>query len=315
MTVEESIAISFIIPAFNEEKSIGETLSSISHGEIKLPYEIIVVDHDSQDKTAEIASAQGAKLISVKGGTIAGVRNTGVKGSKGKLIVFLDADVSLTEKWFEAFEQVAEQLSHHPMMVTGSHCNPPEQGSWIESYWFKNLTHEVRITHLGTGHMIVTRELFDAINGFDELLETGEDYSFCMRAVGIGAKVINNPDLYVIHRDYPKNILAFIRREAWHGMGDVQSIQALLGSKVAIASMIFIILHLLVLLAMFLSIKSAAVMGVLLAGLGGLLVFSSWLKFNHCNLTVIAVNSAIFYLYFVGRSLSLFRMIFIKLVG
>ena len=312
MTLEQAISISFIIPAFNEEDSIGETLSSIRTGEIGLPYEVIVVDHASTDNTAKIASGLGANVVSTKGGTIAGVRNKGVIRSSGKLIVFLDADVSLTQRWFETFKQVFKQLSANPMMVTGSHCNAPAQGNWIEKYWFTNLTHEVRVTHLGTGHMIVSRELFDSVGGFDEALETGEDYSFCMQVKSAGGRIINNPDLYVIHRDYPKSIAAFIQREAWHGMGDVTSVSAVMKSKVAVASLIFIILHLLILLSLLASVESSVYIGLSLAGLAILLLFSSWKKFNHCSIRVILINSAIFYLYFIGRSLSFFKALFLK---
>jgi len=310
MNAEKMTSISFIIPAYNEEEGIADTLSSITCGEIQWPYEIIVVDHNSTDKTAKIASDQGAKLISAKGGTIAGVRNTGVKASKGTLIVFLDADVSLTAKWFANFEQVVGQLSSDSMIVTGSHCNAPAQGNWIEKYWFSNLTHEVRVTHLGTGHMIVTRELFERVNGFDESLETGEDYSFCMKVKNAGGCIINNPNLYVVHRDYPKSVVAFIRREAWHGMGDVASFGAMTGSKVALVSLAFIAFHLLILLAMLVSEKPGVYTGLLIFNLVVLLLFSSWKKFNHCSLKVVLINGVVFYLYFSGRSLSLFRKIF-----
>lgn len=312
IVVEETILISFIIPAFNEEDSIGDTLSSINCGQFKLKYEVIVVDNDSTDKTVEVAIGLGANVVSAKGGTIGGVRNIGVSHSCGDLIIFLDADVSLTARWFGAFEKVVELLSVDPMVVTGSHCNAPTPGNWIERYWFNNLTHEVRVTHLGTGHMIVTRELFDIVNGFDEVLETGEDYSFCAQVRNVGGKIINNPELYVIHRDYPKNIWAFIKREAWHGMGDAGSVNAVLGSKVAVASLIFIILHLQILLVVLMSVKADIFMGLSLAGLAGLLFLSSWIKFDHCNFRIVLVNSVIFYFYFIGRCFSFIKTFYVK---
>ena len=143
--------ISFVIPAFNEETSIAITLRSILGGEIKWPYEIIVVDHNSTDNTVKIAKRLGAKVVNKKGGSIASVRNFGIENSKGDLIVFLDADVSLTPKWFTAFSAVVDEVSDNPMIVTGSHCHVPEDGNWIEHYWFDSYVHEINVTNLGTG--------------------------------------------------------------------------------------------------------------------------------------------------------------------
>jgi len=60
--------ISVVIPAFNEEAYLGETLASLNRAkaflqdEKSLPTEIIVVDNDSDDSTAEVARAQGATV-------------------------------------------------------------------------------------------------------------------------------------------------------------------------------------------------------------------------------------------------------------
>ena len=303
----DSVCISFIIPAYNEEDSIAETLHSVSDGEIGFSSEIIVVDHCSNDRTAEKASALGANVIKAEGGTIASVRNLGVKKSKGGLLVFLDADVSLTDKWFKAFTNVVDQLSANPMIVTGSHCSSPANGNWIERNWFDNYVHEVDTDNLGTGHMITSRKLFDLVNGFNELLVTGEDYSFCMNVLDVGGKIINNKDLHVIHRDYPDNCWQFIRRESWHGMGDVTSIRAIIQSKVAMASLLFMVLHVAGLTAVFVPGVPLIIAPLSLFAIVGLLIFSSWKKFRHCNNVVILINSAIFYLYFIGRSLSFFK--------
>ena len=307
MTHNSPIRVSFIIPAFNEEDCIAETLQSIVDGEIKLPYEIVVVDHSSTDKTAEIAAAMGAVVITATGGTIAGVRNLGVLNSKGDLLVFLDADVSLTERWFKAFVTVTEQLLSDPMIVTGSHCNAPDNGNWIERYWFNNYVHELETSNLGTGHMITSRKLFESVNGFDDSLVTGEDYSFCMKVLKNAGKIINNKELYVVHRDYPENCWRFIQREAWHGMGDVSSLKAIMYSKVAIASLIFMALHVAALLATFVPAIPLDIAPVACLAIAGLLLFSSWKKYKHCSYFVILVNSAVFYLYFLGRSLSFLK--------
>lgn len=60
-------SISFIIPAWNEEAFVGATLAAlrIATTSLSVPFEIIVVDDGSTDRTAEIAEALGAQVVKV----------------------------------------------------------------------------------------------------------------------------------------------------------------------------------------------------------------------------------------------------------
>jgi glycosyltransferase involved in cell wall biosynthesis len=86
--------ISIIIPAYNEESLIAATLRAVrdSADAAGEPYEIIVADDGSTDRTAEIALADGAQVISVHVRQIAAARNAGARVAKGDLLVFVDAD-------------------------------------------------------------------------------------------------------------------------------------------------------------------------------------------------------------------------------
>ncbi len=86
-------SVSVIIPAYNEEPTVGQVVSTA----LKLSYvdEVIVVDDGSTDRTTEEAEKAGATVIGHitnqgKGSAI----KTGVKHSKGDILVFIDADIS-----------------------------------------------------------------------------------------------------------------------------------------------------------------------------------------------------------------------------
>jgi len=86
--------ISFVVPAFNEERLIGATLSALdamarSIGEV---YEIIVADDGSTDRTAAIAREHGARVVTVAHRQIAATRNSGARAAIGDLLFFVDAD-------------------------------------------------------------------------------------------------------------------------------------------------------------------------------------------------------------------------------
>jgi glycosyltransferase involved in cell wall biosynthesis len=96
--------VSVVIPAFNEEKLIGRCIKALQN-QTEKPYEIIVVDNNSKDKTAEIAKTLGAKVISEKhpGATFA--RNTGFNAAHGDIIARIDADTLVPKNWIAGIEK------------------------------------------------------------------------------------------------------------------------------------------------------------------------------------------------------------------
>lgn len=82
--------VSVVIPAYNEELGLGKILEAVrAVGD----YEIIVVDDGSDDRTAEIAEAQGARVIRLRRNRGYGAAlKVGIRAAQGEIIVTLDAD-------------------------------------------------------------------------------------------------------------------------------------------------------------------------------------------------------------------------------
>jgi glycosyltransferase involved in cell wall biosynthesis len=116
------LKISVIIPAFNEERRLGETLRHINvalasfHKRDWLS-ELIVCDNNSTDKTAEIARAVGAKVVFEPINQIARARNCGAAAATGDWFIFVDADSHPTPA---LFDDVAEQIISGNCMAGGS---------------------------------------------------------------------------------------------------------------------------------------------------------------------------------------------------
>jgi hypothetical protein len=83
--------VSVIVPAYDAERWIAETLTSI-RAQTYEPIEIIVVDDGSTDSTAGVARASGALVVSTRGAGPGGARNAGLSRARGEFIQFLDAD-------------------------------------------------------------------------------------------------------------------------------------------------------------------------------------------------------------------------------
>jgi glycosyltransferase involved in cell wall biosynthesis len=302
--------LSFVIPALDEANQIATTLGSIErHVPAGIHYECILVDHGSRDRTREIARAAGARVIEQRGGTIASLRNRGASSARSPVLVFLDADVTLTDDWSRALPATIEALREAPMLVTGSHCMPPSDASWLERYWFQPFADDRKARYIGSGHLIVTRSLFDAVGGFDALLETGEDFDFSRRALAAGGRIENRPDLRVEHHGFPRTLGAFVRREIWHGRGDVASLRLFFRSKVALGALSFVVLHAVLLVGLNMPALQTPLAPAALGGLAALLVASTVYRCRGEPVRTIAINFILFYFYYLGRALALFAVI------
>ncbi|AZZ92989.1 glycosyltransferase [Hahella sp. KA22] len=230
--------LSIVIPAFNEEAVIEETLTSIKMSLQDISHEVIVVDNGSTDRTSQIAESLGCQVLVVPGVLIGELRNIGAQKASGDILLFNDADVLLTPAWRQAFLRLKDEIQGQNLIVGGSlQVSDPE--NMLHKYWFQPLLNkkEGECNYVGTGNMLVSRRLFDQVGGFSRDLRTGEDYDFCLRARNsCRATVRYVSNLSAIHLGYPEDVGSFFRREQWHGKGDVQTLAALLKSKVAIFS-------------------------------------------------------------------------------
>ena len=95
--------ISVVIPSYNGEKYIKETIESIQRQ--KFNHEIIVIDDISTDKTVEIAKAMECRVIvnAEHKGQVAG-KNTGIRAARGNYWLTIDQDDMLTENALQKLE-------------------------------------------------------------------------------------------------------------------------------------------------------------------------------------------------------------------
>lgn len=166
--------VSLIIPAHNEELLLGRTLRAVHAAARTLDdaYEIIVVDDASSDRTAEIAAAQGARVVQVQHRQIAATRNAGARVARGAMFVFVDADTEVNATAVHAAVRAMQQG------VVGGGCafrfdgTVPLYGKAIQV--IGRLVY--RLAGLASGSFLFcTRAAFEAVGGFDESLYAAEE--------------------------------------------------------------------------------------------------------------------------------------------
>jgi glycosyltransferase involved in cell wall biosynthesis len=202
---------SIIIPAHNEQSNIGKLLDSVDKQSYR-NFEVVVSDSASEDDTSKIVE-EYKKVISTlihleeKTPNVATARNNGAQYAKGEYLIFLDADVLVEEHFLKAVMKHIQ--TDHPTMMTV--WNRPKPASWRGRIIFGLMNRIVQATQgfhpAANGPCIVMkRELFELIKGFDETIYFGEDYEIVRRAFKNGGvmRVYKNPLLFVSTRRFDR---------------------------------------------------------------------------------------------------------------
>jgi glycosyltransferase involved in cell wall biosynthesis len=194
------IKISVIIPAFNEEKFLGNCLLSLKEQDFK-DFEIIVVDNNSTDKTREIAKQFGVILVPEKKQGVAFARNKGAKIAKGEILVFTDADTILPKNWLSRIKEEFERDKE--LIAFGGSCqfySGPISARLASKFLLKPFLFLDKFFSGGFNlmgcNMAIKKEAFFEVGGFNENLKLNEDVEISYRLRKMG-KVKFDPNFKV----------------------------------------------------------------------------------------------------------------------
>jgi glycosyltransferase involved in cell wall biosynthesis len=159
--------LSFVVPAHNEERLLGRNLDAIHEAAATTgePYEVIVVDDASTDRTALVAESGNAKVVRVSHRQIAATRNSGAKATKGDLLFFVDADTRVNP------EVVGKAIAavRAGAVGGGAAIEFDKPVPFYARVLLPILVLSFRFGHLAAGCFVFcTREAFDSVGGFDE---------------------------------------------------------------------------------------------------------------------------------------------------
>jgi glycosyltransferase involved in cell wall biosynthesis len=174
--------ISFVVPAHDEELLLGRTLAAIDAAArpLGVPFEVIVADDASTDRTGAIARERGARVVRVAHRQIAATRNAGARVAAGAMLVFVDADTLVTE----AAVRRAIRAMEGGAAGGGSAFRFDGRVPVYARVMLAVAGPLYRVARLASGcFLFCTRDAFDAVGGFDETLFGAEEAAMS-RALG-----------------------------------------------------------------------------------------------------------------------------------
>ena len=176
---ETKINYSIIIPAYNEEEYLPDTLASLKKSMESLSIfkgEIVVTDNNSTDRTAAIAEESGARVVFEEHRQISRARNAGAKKAIGKYLIFIDGDTAMSPVLLRKTLSVLE---------SGKYCGGGTIVEFDRDLQFtakcalKTWLFLSRTFKWACGaYVFCTREAFMETGGFDERYYASEEIHF-----------------------------------------------------------------------------------------------------------------------------------------
>ena len=203
--------LSIVILNYNNKNVIFKSLNTILKFNELYNYEIIVVDNGSVDGSYELLKEKyGDKIKLVKNsknGCSSG-RNLGVRLSTKKYLLFLDSDQWVTGKyWLSAYENILKTVDNVGLIGWAAGFFNSSRSAYhvVDSFPYRympsNSLCRYDIGYLGSGGMLVTKEDFDKVDGFDIHYDPTcyEDTDFSLKIRNTGKEIYYCPYLGIIH--------------------------------------------------------------------------------------------------------------------
>ncbi|MXR28465.1 Glycosyltransferase involved in cell wall bisynthesis [Pseudomonas sp. E141] len=220
--------ISIVIPMFNEARHIGRTLLAAQEAarQAQLDCELIVVDNGSDDHGPRIANELGARVLIVPGVHIGALRNRGAAIAHGEWLAFIDADIEMPANWLKLLLELQGQGD-----VLGLDLDTPAQAPWFAQAWQRRSQRPGsrplhRVQWLPSANLLLRRQWFEQVGGFDETLRTGEDKDFSLRLRNAGAQLLLVNENVALHWGYEGSWREWMSKELWRQGSHLQLLRS-----------------------------------------------------------------------------------------
>ncbi len=183
--------ISIIIPTYNEERYIGRTLESIKNQPYK-DIEVIVADSNSSDNTKEIVRKvyPGARIINKRKRGVGIACNAAASIAKGSLLMFIDADTSITRGLLGAYDRAFDDrevvAATGPIIPLEKTTRSIEIGYAVVSVHLVRLFMRIGKPSTISSNLMVRKNAYLKLGGFSTTMNTYYDWDLSNRISKVG---------------------------------------------------------------------------------------------------------------------------------
>jgi glycosyltransferase involved in cell wall biosynthesis len=211
------VLVSVVVTVRNEAKAIGALLDSLLVQEP--PFEVLIVDSNSEDATVAIAQRYAEQRPEVRvlrfGGTRGASRNEGVRQAQGDVVAFIDGDCIATPAWLQELRQGLQRSDVAAGKTQYVGFGPFEQLARVE---LRVRGYDVT---LPSCNLAYRKRVFQQLGGFDPWFRTAEDIDLNFRAVTAGHHIEVCPQAVVFAKTR-STLTGFLKQALWNGYGRKQ---------------------------------------------------------------------------------------------
>lgn len=212
--------LTVVIPARDAAAEIHGQLEALAIQEWSEPWEVLVVDNGSRDRTREVVESYrdrlpGLRLVdaSARAGQ-AFALNEGVRAARAEGVAFCDADDEVAPGWVAGMGEALARHDFAACVSEASKLNEP----WLEETREAQPAGELSrssfapyAVYAGSGGLGVRRSVHEALGGFDESMPALFDLDYCLRAHARGIELRLAPDA-LMHYRYRSDLRAIFRQ-------------------------------------------------------------------------------------------------------
>jgi len=223
---KKDIVASVVIPSYRPGEGIFRCLNSITHQNVDISFEIIVVDSSPKDLGDEIKAVfPEVQVIHLKQRTLPGrARSLGASMAKGEIVFFTDSDCVVHKNWIKELCKIHQ--TGYPVaggsVVNGTPKSVVGTAEYLLEFneinpWAK--PREVRA--LPSCNFSVNKRIFEAVGFFPDFMK-GEDTIFCERVVSLGERIFFHPKAKIVHENR-KKLVFYLKNQIALGEGALET--------------------------------------------------------------------------------------------
>jgi glycosyltransferase involved in cell wall biosynthesis len=224
----DTINLSIVICAYNEEKNIGTCLSRLFlQVEDSVGIEVIVINNESQDRTCEFALIEMEKfprvqsqLVSIAHCPLTSSRNTGLSLAKGKYIAYIDADGWVDDEWLVLLKNAITQSFdvYVGRVKSASEGSNDFSNLIFNAHFYPSLAAATIVPLIGA-NMAFNATILKSVKGFHQLPSGRGDETLLMEVI---QKKFSSINVYIenksyVFNSYPETFSSWVRTQCSEG--------------------------------------------------------------------------------------------------